>query len=133
MLTLPPDVKSINFYTVQTFSKTSEHTAALTEVSVVSDLPDTEQFQRCEKDTLMAANLELTLPDSVSEDKLQITDQARLAVNRDPSPAEVEQILAEAKKELNDTPIDSPHHKMIQMVYDSYSCFASRHSMSECL
>lgn len=132
LLKLPPDMKTIDFYTVQTYSKTDDRTATLTDVSFVSDAQNVEAFESCEKETLMSAHPTLALPDSDMGDQFQVRDEARLSLDRNPTPEDVEATLARLKKEIEESP-DSPHSKLLQLKYDSYACYQAHHSMDECL
>lgn len=129
---LPPDVKSIQFSTVQTFTRTTARSASLTSVSFVSEAPHTEEYGRCLKDAMMTIRPTL-LTDSDVDNEFQVKDDARLSLDRNPSPEEVVAKLDAIKQQMSRTSPDDNRYKILQQAYDTYTCYQTRHDMMACL
>jgi hypothetical protein len=130
---LPPDVKSIQFSTVQTFTRTTARSASLTSVAFVSDAPHTEEYGGCVKDAMMTIRPTLALTDSDVDNEFQVKDDARLSLDRNPSPEDVVAKLDAIKQQMSRTSPDDNRYKILQQAYDTYTCYQTRHDMMACL
>jgi hypothetical protein len=126
LLRLPADVASVNFTAIQTFSRTSASSAALTDVSIETDPPDLDEYSKCIKSSMMSSNVSIQLPDPDMQDDFQVKDESRWSLNQNLTMENVGAAINELNERLAATEIAAPLHATIQLQIDYFNCLKSR-------